>query len=221
MIIRLPRNFIYTTRDTNSYAYVENGILYVKGYINYEALMYNLAYKLKGYDRCCYCGELLTHNSRTMDHIYPRSWGGISLTNNLLPCCKNCNHTKSDMTPSQYKKFQKLNSVKAQHSFYQNCIRENEKIVQTGNFILPPDWITMYDASKLMQFISFNSLEKSKMKKLEEYYERYHQYPHPIIVSSNDWLFKGKHILYHAKKINTPVVPAIVLDNVVVLMKSS
>ena len=57
MIIRLPRKFYYTEKKNSSYAYVQNGILYIKGGVNYEDLMYELTYILKGYDKCYYCGR--------------------------------------------------------------------------------------------------------------------------------------------------------------------
>lgn len=221
MIIRLPENFIYTTHEKEDYAYVNNGILYIEGYINFENLMYNLSYAVHGYNKCYYCGEELNTKNRTLDHIYPRSWGGISLPDNLRPSCKTCNQKKSDMTPTQFEKFVNLDTVGKEQAFYQKCLRKNEAIIKKGSFILPEDWITMYDATKLIQCLSFKYLEKNKMGKLAGYYNKIHQYPHPIVVSSNDWLFKGKHILYHARKIGEPIVPAIILDNVVVIMNTS
>ena len=221
MIIRLPENFIYTTSGKQDYAYVKNGMLYIEGFVNFENLMYNLAYSIYGYGVCYYCGEELTTKNRTLDHIYPRSWGGISLPDNLRPSCKACNQKKSDMTPSQFEKFLVLESQGKENTFYQKCLRKNQKIIQSGTFILPSDWVRMYDATKLTECLSFKYLEKSKMGKLAGYYNRVHQYHHPIVVSSNDWLFKGKHILYHARKIGNPIVPAIILDNVVVIMNTS
>lgn len=221
MIIRLPENFIYTTPGKQDCAYVKNNILYIEGFVNFENLMYNLAYSIYGYGVCYYCGEELSTKNRTLDHIYPRSWGGISLPDNLRPSCKACNHKKSDMTPSQFEKFLALESQGKESAFYQKCLRKNQKIIQKGAFILPDDWVKMYDATKLTECLSFKYLEKSKMGKLAGYYNRIHQYPHPIVVSSNDWLFKGKHILYHARKIGSPIVPAIIFDNVVVIMNTS
>ena len=102
MIIRLPRKFYYTEKKNSSYAYVQNGILYIKGGVNYEDLMYELTYILKGYDKCYYCGRKLSNKNRTIDHMYPRRWGGISITNNMLPSCRLCNGEKRDMTVRQF-----------------------------------------------------------------------------------------------------------------------
>ena len=40
----------------------------------------------------------LTQKNRTLDHMYPRRWGGVSIPDNLVPSCKNCNGDKMDMT---------------------------------------------------------------------------------------------------------------------------
>lgn len=220
MIIRLPENYFYTAHGPNDYAYVTDNILYIEGFVNFEHLMYNLSYTLNGYGHCYYCGCTLTRSNRTLDHVHPRRWGGISLPNNLVPSCKNCNNEKTDMTPEQYKIFKTIIGSQKQHEFYQKCIKENQEFMKSRRFLVPNDWITMYDASYLMSCLSFKFLEMSKMEKLEDYYNRIGQYTHPIVVSSNGWLFKGKHILYHARKINHPVVPAIVLENVEVIMNS-
>ena len=106
MNIKLPKKFYYTTSET-SCAYVADGILYIKGYVNFEALMYTLTYTIYGYEKCRYCGSTLINEERTLDHIYPRGYGGVSITDNLLPCCIPCNQSKTDMAPYQYKEWQK------------------------------------------------------------------------------------------------------------------
>lgn len=221
MNIWLPPQYTYTTRKKNSCAYVSDGILYVEGFINYEDLAYSLAYELNGCRHCYFCGKRLTPKNRTLDHLYPRRWGGVSLPENLKPSCTACNNLKSDMTEDQFKQFLKLTSQNSRIAFHDECIKKNLGIIKKKEFIIPPEWITMYDASELIKYLSFRYLEMHKMEKLEEYYHKYHQYTHPIIVSSNDWLFKGKHILYLAKKMQQPVVPAIILENVVVIRNAS
>ena len=41
---------------------------------------------------CIYCGK----NSESIDHIVPRSRGGLSNTENCVPACLSCNGDKSD-----------------------------------------------------------------------------------------------------------------------------
>ncbi|WP_320663540.1 HNH endonuclease signature motif containing protein [Prochlorococcus sp. MIT 1223] len=42
---------------------------------------------------CIYCGK----NSESIDHILPKSKGGLSNTENCVPACLSCNGDKSDM----------------------------------------------------------------------------------------------------------------------------
>lgn len=41
---------------------------------------------------CIYCG----HTSESIDHVLPRSRGGLSVTENCVPACLACNGHKSD-----------------------------------------------------------------------------------------------------------------------------
>ena len=42
--------------------------------------------------KCIYCGG----KSESIDHLFPRSKGGKSVTGNCVPCCLSCNGKKSD-----------------------------------------------------------------------------------------------------------------------------
>lgn len=219
MIIRLPKEFFYSEKNREGYAYVENGILFVKGHVNYEDLMYKLEYALDGDDRCYFCKVHLTSKTRTIDHLYPRRWGGVSIPKNMLPCCKKCNQEKKDMTYRQFQIWKTLKTCSEKEAFYQECVRKNLQVMKKGKFVLKRSWISEYDISEVIRYISFDQLEENKSEKLSNYYNNWHQYPHPIIVSSNDWVFKGKHILHHAKEKKIKKVPAIILENVIVLKK--
>ncbi len=43
-------------------------------------------------ERCIYCGNI----SESIDHVIPRSQGGLSVTENCVPACLSCNGKKSD-----------------------------------------------------------------------------------------------------------------------------
>ena len=217
MNIKLPKKFYYTTNNSNSLAFVANGTLYIIGRINFEDLMYSLTYTLYGYDTCRYCGKPLTLTERSIDHIYPRSWGGVSIPNNLLPCCKTCNQSKADMAPYQYNRWKRLETHEEKREYYKKCAKENAKRISKGKFILPQKWFDDFDISDLFHDMDFSILEQFKSDKVSEYYEANHQYNHPIVVSSNNWLLKGKHIIHHAIVHDVKTVPAIVLENVVVI----
>ena len=41
---------------------------------------------------CLYCGK----NSESIDHVVPRSKGGLTITENCVPACLSCNGSKTD-----------------------------------------------------------------------------------------------------------------------------
>lgn len=221
MRIRLPEQFIYTNRAHNSSAYVKDGILYVSGYVNFEELMYTATYVLKGYDKCHYCGAELTEKNRSLDHMYPRRWGGVSITDNLIPSCKDCNQEKKDMTYDQFMRYKQCKSQQEKDEFYLKCLEENLKTRKRAKFTIDRDWLTVYDIREVLKYMKFNKLERNKSRKLAAYYRNWGQYTHPVIISSNDWVFKGRHILHHAKSARRHSVIAIVLENVIVVKDTS
>lgn len=51
--------------------------------------------------RCAYCGGIFQKHELTVDHIIPRSKGGMTTFLNTISSCKSCNFTKADRTPEQ------------------------------------------------------------------------------------------------------------------------
>ncbi len=49
---------------------------------------------LRDRNTCQYCGEVLSANEMTLDHVLPRSRGGLSTWENLVACCHECNRKK-------------------------------------------------------------------------------------------------------------------------------
>ena len=47
--------------------------------------------------RCAYCGAAAS----TIDHVLPRSRGGMDSWENLVACCLRCNNVKGDRTPQE------------------------------------------------------------------------------------------------------------------------
>ena len=50
---------------------------------------------------CQYCGRGGQSATLTLDHVIPRSRGGESSWDNLVACCKKCNHKKGNRTPEE------------------------------------------------------------------------------------------------------------------------
>ncbi len=51
---------------------------------------------LRDRNTCQYCGEVLNSNEMTLDHVLPRSRGGLSTWENLVACCHECNRRKGN-----------------------------------------------------------------------------------------------------------------------------
>lgn len=53
---------------------------------------------------CWYCGDPVSHKTKTMDHVIPRAKGGQDTYENLVPCCKDCNRIKGDRSISDLRR---------------------------------------------------------------------------------------------------------------------
>jgi 5-methylcytosine-specific restriction endonuclease McrA len=53
--------------------------------------------------RCAYCGNRLTRNTRSVDHVVPLECGGPHSRWNLVPACRNCNSSKHDSLPHTWR----------------------------------------------------------------------------------------------------------------------
>ena len=51
--------------------------------------------KLRDARTCAYCGQ----HGDTIDHVVPRSRGGLDTWDNLVCACRSCNNRKADRTP--------------------------------------------------------------------------------------------------------------------------
>ncbi len=53
--------------------------------------------------RCQYCAVVLPTAKLTLDHVTPKSRGGLSSWENLVACCYPCNNRKGDRLPAEAK----------------------------------------------------------------------------------------------------------------------
>ena len=51
--------------------------------------------------RCCYCGEKFKTSELNLDHVIPRSKGGLTEWSNIVTACVPCNTRKSDRLPQE------------------------------------------------------------------------------------------------------------------------
>jgi 5-methylcytosine-specific restriction endonuclease McrA len=52
-------------------------------------------------DTCQYCGVQPGRVNLTIDHVVPRSQGGITVWDNVVTACRECNRKKGGRTPEQ------------------------------------------------------------------------------------------------------------------------
>ncbi|MES2788805.1 MAG: HNH endonuclease [Planctomycetota bacterium] len=52
---------------------------------------------------CVYCGDEVTNDTSSLDHVVPQSRGGKEWPANLVLCCRECNTAKSDMTLHEWR----------------------------------------------------------------------------------------------------------------------
>ena len=55
----------------------------------------------RDHNRCQYCGKSSPTSELSLDHVKPRSQGGLSTWDNLVCCCVTCNSRKGGRTPEQ------------------------------------------------------------------------------------------------------------------------
>ncbi|MGH9508682.1 MAG: HNH endonuclease [Terriglobales bacterium] len=56
---------------------------------------------LRDRNACQYCGAVLHSSDLTLDHVEPRSRGGLSSWENLVACCHPCNRRKGNQLPAE------------------------------------------------------------------------------------------------------------------------
>jgi len=59
-----------------------------------------MLYKRDG-GRCSYCGKEITQKESTIDHVIPKSAGGLNVWENIALSCRACNCKKDNRTPEQ------------------------------------------------------------------------------------------------------------------------
>jgi 5-methylcytosine-specific restriction endonuclease McrA len=56
---------------------------------------------LRDQHKCQYCAKRFQSEKLTLDHVIPKSRGGINTWENLVTACKKCNQKKANQTPAE------------------------------------------------------------------------------------------------------------------------
>lgn len=218
MIIDLPRKFS-TEATTRNKAFIKRGVLKFNRNCNFLSLMYQLTYSLKNDKICPYCGRRMEQNEMTLDHIYPRDLGGPTITNNLLPCCKECNSKKGNLTKEQFLNML-LAEQKGNEEKYLRAIRkQQEELRKRGEYELPSMWVEKLNIREIQDLYSphFNYRKTKMYNSIKEYYARYGILKRPILLDRNMIILDEILIYLFAKDRGVKKIPVIILDNVKVL----
>lgn len=216
MKIQLPDTFEYHVGQ--AHATVRNGVLEMTP-MDFEKIMYQLSYRMKGKVRCSYCHKVLEPNKITLDHVFPRDYGGISIPNNLKPCCPKCNRDKSNLLSWQYRRLRKLEQREREKAEEQYQY-ENMQARKRQGVLIPKQWYEMRKDYSVFAVVTSEQpfKESKKYQRVIEMYETYGKICKPIVVSQNRFVLDGFSVLLAAKNLGIKIpLPFITLENVMVI----
>lgn len=218
MNIDLPESFTMYDGRGDPIAWIDNGVLKLTKDSSFRRVMYEMTYQMKGYNRCFYCGKIFSRDEMTIDHMIPQERGGPTITNNLVPCCKEHNSKKSNMTMEQYMRYRQLQG-KEKKLYWQNVRRYVISMKKSDFLELPAGWISTKRIKDIIIRFDFSqNCRKSQYRKVKEFYREYGRLSKPVIVDRRGFLLDGFVVLQFAKDYNLRKVPVIVLDNVEVVI---
>ena len=64
------------------------------------------AYRMRLWERdahCTYCGSPMKRENSTLDHVLPKSQGGLDQPHNLVLSCERCNLTKAGRSAEEWR----------------------------------------------------------------------------------------------------------------------
>ena len=213
MIINLPKDFYYEKDDAK--AYIKDGNLFCENNMSFERLMYHITYVLRGKDICYYCGCDLNEKNRTLDHMYPRDFGGVSITNNLVPCCIDCNQKKNNLTLEEFFDWMNIQDPKKRKQRKNELLHDHEKYRYENGFYLPKEWYQYMSDRVYVEILLTEEFKQGKRYNfISEFYEKYNHLPRPIVKSANNRLLDGFLVLLFAKENQIEQIPCINIENV-------
>ena len=212
MILNLPEHF--SEENKNYKAEVRNKILYIAWTLNFKRLMYDLAFLQYGEHECYYCHKICNDTKMTIDHVYPKKYGDVSVPENLRPVCNECNSEKGNLNLREYKTLRGLKE-KSRKRYRERQGAKKEKIRYEKGFDLPDEWIEIVNMSDIIFPSYYKFVYGKKFMKDINFIKKYGHVPKPVILSSNKVLLDGRNVYNSAKKLKLKKVPAIVLENVI------
>lgn len=209
MIMSLPHKY------RSSYAEIKKGVLFLYDVSKFNSVMFELTYLSKK-SQCIYCKKRLKLSykspNRTLDHMYPISIGGVTITDNLAICCSKCNSEKRAMTVQEYIHFLSL-PHQAARKYAKQTLSNRESIYNSTGFFLPIEWVEWRKLSSIRN-TAFSETRNQLYNKAKTFYEKYGHFSHPIIVDRKGTIINNIATYIYAKDNDIKMVPVIRLENV-------
>ena len=223
MFVDLPKQGFEFIRNMQVDAYINSdGILKIKKqYVKFEDLMYALTYTMKRDMVCPFCGSIIRAKNLTLDHMYPRDFGGISITNNLIPCCRKCNSNKGSLDFSEYNRLMAKNLSRTEFEMEkQKVLERKEKKRYSRGIFLPDKWMKYIPIDSLIvrdYYKTLNLKGSQKNRKLASniaYIKEYNHMKRPIIVDKNLFIVDG-YVWYVSALVTKKFkkIPVVMIDN--------
>ena len=152
--------------------------------------------------------------------MFPIDFRGPTITNNLLPACKECNgNKKQNMTYQQYMTFLEEKNIGLGKVYLKSLKQYQEELRKKKIYQIPKEWITEKKISDIVINMNlYENYRKKKYRSYEEYYFKYGFLKKPIVVDKNGFLLDGFLQIMVAKNNNIKSIPVIQLENVEVII---
>jgi len=99
--------------------------------------------------KCAYCGSKITIGNFDVEHIKPKTNGGSSHINNLLPSCKTCNGFKASLSIEEFRT--KIENLKHNYGVVKLFIKYNSTKKRKVKFYYEMEREAKWSKSKLIK----------------------------------------------------------------------
>ncbi|URZ18778.1 hypothetical protein CLFE_048660 (plasmid) [Clostridium felsineum DSM 794] len=109
---------------------------------------------------CYYCRKFITNEEElTVDHKTPLSRGGLTVPDNLVIACKDCNLEKDSMTEDEYYVYLEVKKELGNYNFIiitkiNNLLKEQEKILDMYRDLHEEKRLLNYKKMKVLKMIT-------------------------------------------------------------------
>lgn len=179
----------------------------------WDDIMYAMMYYMMYQDKivCPYCGHTIKVSQLTIDHKYPRHYGGISIISNLELCCRKCNSIKGDLNKKEFEQVMEIVDEMERKAAIVQILKEKEK--KRFQSFLPQDWITSMGIHEICMRKNYHDLNFEGKINYNSYVSEFKRVKRPIIVDKNKVILDGLPWYLAAKKNGLTHIDTVFLEN--------